>query len=220
MVDGFVTSVLLPSQNGDVINVQSSIDGVNWSPSGNNIYIKEKSSLPFEIRFNLTPYNLDIYDFYNGHEAIGSRTVSSSLYGFNFDLELDWNFASAFRFYPEFSYALGVKPEPVLPNAKIISYLKLGAGFEYLLQLSQPDILTFGLFGGALTSINNKKISITPYFGARLGYQRVLTEHLTLSAFTRVSLSFYKTNEALYDSLTIFLEPVCVGISYNFGGAK
>ncbi len=220
VVDGNTTSVQLNTRNGDVLYVQSSLDGINWSESGTNTYIKAPISSELSLRLNLTPYALDIFDFYNGHETSATRATSSTIYGFTTGLEADWTLAKNYRLYLEFSYALGLRPEPVMPAARVIHYLKLGAGFDYHVHITEPDILAFGLFGGAVLSINNKNGSLTPYFGTRIGYERVFSDHLCLSAFTRVGLSFYKTNEPLYDSLTVFVEPVSVAISYKFGGSK
>ena len=226
-MDASVKSVELEAKNGDVLYVQSSYDGITWSLSGSTTYIQtstynniKKADSSLALRLKLAPYALAVFDFYNGHAITEGKTVTYTTYGLSTSLELDWTLAHALRLYPEASYAFVLKNGTVIAGQKLVHYFKLGAGIDGLIHLSQPDTLYLGLFGGVLASINNNKANFTPYFGARLGYERVLTEALALSVSTRVSISFYKAKQALEDSFTLLLEPVNVGLSYKLGGKQ
>ena len=245
VVDGNVTSVQLETKGGDVLYVQSSYDGETWSESGSHTYVlpepesadpaipdstgparanntKTRKNIKSTLapRINLAPYALVIFDFYNGHDTASTRAVSRTVYGLSASVELDWTIANVIRIWPEASYALAIKTDPVIPSQKLVHYIKLGAGIEGLISLTKTDTLCIGLLGGALGSINNNIANITPYFGARLGYERALTENLTLSVDSCFSMTIYKASQALEDSFTMLIEPVSVGLSYTLGGRK
>ena len=247
VVDGSVTSVQLETKGGDVLYVQSSYDGETWSNSGSHTFVlpdsesvdpvspdstgpanangrpsKTRKNIKSTLapRINLAPYALAVFDFYNGHDTASTRAVSRTVYGLSASVELDWTIANVIRIWPEASYALVIKTDPVIPGQKLVHYIKLGAGIEGLINLTKTDTLCIGLLGGALGSINNNIANITPYFGARLGYERALTGYLTLSVDSCFSMTFYKASQALEDSFTMLIEPVSVGLSYTLGGRK
>ncbi len=248
VVDGSVTSVQLETKGGDVLYVQSSFDSETWSNSGSHTYVlpdsakadprstgpargngtpssnntKTRKNIKSTVapRINLAPYALAVFDFYNGHDTASTRAVSRTVYGLSASIELDWTIANVIRIWPEASYALAIKTASVIPGQKLVHYIKLGAGIEGLINLTKTDTLCIGLLGGALGSINNNIANITPYFGARLGYERALTENLTLSVDSCFSMTIYKASQALEDSFTMLIEPVSVGLSYTLGGRK
>ncbi len=226
VVDSSITNVQLQAQSGDVLYVQSSYDGRTWSTSGSCAYSHGKTygSAPQQadlaLRLSIAPNVIAVTDFYNGHDTASAKTRTTADCGMTTGLELDWNLASFLRIWPEASYTLAVRSQNLIPGTQMFHYFKLGAGLEGLIHITKTDILCLGVFGGALASINNNLANITPYFGARLGYEKVLTENWTLCVTGRFSMSFYKASEALNDSYTIFFEPVTLGLSYGLGGKK
>lgn len=170
------------------------------------------------LRLNAAPYSVAVFDFYNGKDIEGAKTVTATGYGFSAGLEGDWEISNRFRLYPEAGYALTLKKETVIPEANAVQYIKLGAGADYIFSLNEKIELYGGLFGGAMFHINNSKYNVAPYFGLRLGGDYALSENITLGAFTRVAFSFLTTGESgnIRDSLTVLVDPLCAVLTYTF----
>ena len=212
VVDSSVTSISLPLEDS-TLYVQASYDGVNWSESHSKTYIKEKFERRFSVRVSVTPYSSAFFHFYNGYNTNSTRTKTQSVYGFAFNAEVNVPLLSWMSIYPEFGYDLIVKEDTIIPGARLVQYYKLGAGLDFTFDNS----IYIGLFGGVMAHINNKKASITPYFGARLGYDYKLGEHLSVGAVSRVSFAlFLGRSNNLMDSMTILLDPLGVTLTYRF----
>ena len=212
VVDSSVTSISLPLEDS-TLYVQASYDGVNWSESHSKTYIKEKFERRFSVRVSVTPYSSAFFHFYNGYNTNSTRTKTQSVYGFAFNAEVNVPLWSWLSIYPEFGYDLIVKEDTIIPGARLVQYYKLGAGLDFTFDNS----IYIGLFGGVMAHINNKKASITPYFGARLGYDYKLGEHLSVGAVSRISFAlFVGRSNNLMDSMTILLDPLGVTLTYRF----
>ena len=211
VVDSSVTSISLPLEDS-TLYVQASYDGVNWSESHSKTYIKEKFERRFSVRASVTPYSAAFFHFYNGYNTNSTRTKTQSVYGFALNAELNVPLWAWLNIYPEFGYDFIVKEDTIIPGARLVQYYKLGAGLDFTF-----DTIYMGLFGGVMIHINNNKASITPYFGARLGYDYKLGEHLSVGAVSRISFAlFVGRSNNLMDSMTILLDPLGVTLTYRF----
>ena len=211
VVDSSVTSISLPLEDS-TLYVQASYDGVNWSESNSKTYIKEKFERRFSVRVSVTPYSSAFFHFYNGYNTNSTRTKTQSVYGFALNAEVNVPLWSWLNIYPEFGYDFIVKEDTIIPGARLVQYYKLGAGLDFTF-----DTIYMGLFGGVMIHINNNKASITPYFGARLGYDYKLGEHLSVGAVSRISFAlFVGRSNNLMDSMTILLDPLGVTLTYRF----
>ena len=169
------------------------------------------------LRVGITPYSIAFYRFYNGYNTTSTRTKTNSVYGFSSSVEFNMPLSSWLSIYPELSCDIIVKKDTIIPGARNVYYIKAGIGFDYTHTFNTRYTLYTGLFGGAIAHINNSKASITPYFGARLGFEYALGEHFSLGAVSRVSLALFSArSEQLMDSLTILVNPVSVTLTYRF----
>lgn len=219
MVDSTTTSVLLKTKGSSTLYVEASYDGINWSPSSFETYeepIVEKDYKPLSVRFDLAPYSNAIYYFYNGHYIDKAKTLMGTLYGLSTSLELDWNLSKNFRLYPELGYTVVLKIQTVIPKQQAVHYLKAGAGLDYLFNVTNVTNISLGLLGGAMAHINNKKANITPYVGARAGFETKIEDSLYLGMMTRVSAAWLPTSNALTDSVTILVDPASLSLRYEF----
>ena len=119
--------------------------------------------------------------------------------------------------YPELGSDIIVKKDTVIPGARLVHYFKAGAGVDFTFSITESNTLYSGLFGGAMVHINNRKASLTPYFGARFGYDYSFSGHFSLGAVSRVSFALFAgRSERLMDSMTILIDPVSVTLTYRF----
>ena len=183
----------------------------------------EESPLPEDrrkhnsLRVAISPYSLALYRFYNGYNTTSRRTKTNSVYGFSCNVEFDMPLSSWLSFYPELGCDLIIKKDTVIPGARLVQYYKAGAGVDFTFSITEKNSLYTGLFGGAMVHINNKKASLTPYFGARLGYDYSFNEHFSLGAVSRVTFAlFIGRSSKLMDSMTILIDPVSVTLTYRF----
>jgi hypothetical protein len=242
VVDSSVRAVVLPTSDNNTLYVQASYDGVNWSVSGFKTYVFEENETPAEesiaetaeflpeaaeevslekkhnsLRVGITPYSMAFYRFYNGYNTTSTRTKTNSVYGFAASLEFNMPLSSWLSIYPELGCDIIVKKDTIIPGARNVQYYKIGAGIDFIFDITDSSSIYAGLFGGAMAHINNKKASITPYFGARLGYDYSFSEHFSIGAAARVSFAlFIGRSEHLMDSMTILVDPLGVTASYRF----
>ena len=169
------------------------------------------------LRVGISPYSLALYRFYNGYNTTSTRTKTNSVYGFASSLEFDMPLSSWLSFYPELGCDLIIKKDTVIPGARLVQYYRAGAGVDFTFDITDNSSIYTGLFGGAMVHINNKKASLTPYFGARLGYDYSFNEHFSLGAVSRASFAlFIGRSSKLMDSMTILIDPVSVTLTYRF----
>lgn len=217
VVDSSVTTLILASPESDVLYVQASYDGVNWSLSSSASHSEVKSGQSFSLRASLSPYSLALYRFYNGYGTSSSRTKTDSVYGLSSSFEFDWAPTSWLTLYPEIGYDLAVKKEAVIPGGKTVHYFKAGAGADFTFSISGKSSLLAGFFGGAMFHLSAEKLSLTPYFGARLGYGYAVSEHFSLGAMSRVSFALFTgQRDRLMNSMTVLIDPVSVTLAYRF----
>ena len=247
VVDASVTSVTLPSSESTTLYVQASTDGVTWSPSGYAEYTASEEPLAddtvntevaetqpdsaesaaesteenererFSFRFSLSPYTLALYRFYNGYSTSSTRTRTGSVYGASSNVELNVPLSSWLSIYPELSCDIIVKKDTIIPGARNVYYIKAGIGLDFTHTINTRYTLYTGLYGGAAAHINNRKVSITPYFGARLGFECTLGEHFSLGAVSRVSFALFSTrSESLMASMTVLIVPVSLTLTCRF----
>ncbi len=220
VTDGKTESAVLPYHKGlNTYYIQSSWDGNTWSESGVDTYFyeKEKVNIPLTLRLNVAPYSSAVYYFYEGHYIDKARTLMGTIYGVSTSIELDWAPFSFLRLYPEFGYAYVMKIQTVIPKEQDMQYIKGGFGFDGLINVSDRSDIYLGALGGIMAHINNKKYNIAPYFGARLGFETTLGDHITLGAFARVTASFLTVeDDTLYSSVTLLVDPVCLTLSWSF----
>lgn len=223
VVDSTVTSVAIETDyvvdeaanKVATLYVQGSYDGVNWSVSGRATYIKERFEPTFTIKTTLSPYTLALYRFYNGYNTASTRTKTNSVYGFNAALELDFTLQSWLRLYPELAYSLILKSDTIIPGQQAVQYLKAGVGVDFTFTTNKTTLYA-GAFAGAMAHINNKKVSLTPYFGARLGYEFNLNGHWVIGAQSRVTFALFSgRSQSLMDSMTVLIDPVGITVSYR-----
>ncbi len=223
VVDSSITNVQLQAHSGDVLYVQSSYDGVNWSTSGSGTYSQTTAVVTTPktkrnaLRLNLAPYSQARYLFYNGYNTASNRTKTQTVYGFAASLDYNIPLSTRLSLYPELCYNLVIKEDTNIPSARNVQYFKAGAGADLTFGITEKTTIYTGLFAGAMAHINNKKASITPYFGARLGFDRTLSERFSIGALSRVSLAFFTGRSSrLMDSMTILFDPVSITLSYRF----
>lgn len=119
--------------------------------------------------------------------------------------------------YPELSYDIIVKKDTVIPGSRNVQYIKAGAGADFTFAVTEKSTVYIGLFGGAMIHINNKKASLTSYFGARVGYDYAIGEHFSFGAVSRVSFALFSgRSEALMNSMTILFDPLSITLAYRF----
>ena len=175
---------------------------------------EKKSFSAFSVRLDVTPYTLTLYSFVNGRDIEGARSLTKSVYGFSTSLEFDWTMGNIFRIYPEAEYALVLRRGTVVPGAGTVHYLKLGGGFDFTFDITRKNSIYIGASLGCMFHICNKKANAALYWGARLGWEYALTEHLALSAGTEAAFSYLKARNSLNDSLTVLILPVSVSLTY------
>ncbi len=206
-------------KESDTFYLEASYDGINWSERSVTTYTHEKEpvDIPLSLRLNVAPYSSAVYYFYEGHYIDKARTLMGTIYGVSTSLELDWTPFSFLRLYPEFGYAYVMKIQTVIPKEQDMQYIKGGFGLDGIVKVSDRSDIYLGALGGVMAHINNKKYNIAPYFGARLGFETTLGNHITLGAFSRVTASFLTVeDDTLYSSVTLLVDPVCLTLSYNF----
>ena len=221
VVDSSVTSVFLLTDNriGDVttLYVQSSYDGLVWSESGSTTYVGHRYIPDYSIKVVVAPYSLALYRFYNGYNTTSTRTKTNSVYGFAGSVEFGIAPLKWLRPYLEAGYKLAIKQETIIPGQKNVHYVKGGIGVDFTFDVLQKSTLYAGLFGGAMAHINNNKANITPYFGARFGYDYAISDSFLIGALSRVSFALFIENSgSLMNSLTVLLEPVAITLTYKF----
>ena len=225
VVDSSVTSVVLPVEEDSILYVQSSYDGINWSRSGSKAYSIADSSYVADraqktkrssMRFSIAPYSLALYRFYNGYNTASTRTKTKSVYGFAASVELDIPLTTNLSIYPSLCYNIVSKEHTVIPSAKLVQYFKTGVGVDFTFNITEKSSIYTGAFAGAMLHLNNKKASISPYFGARLGYDYNLDDHFSIGVLSRASFAFFTgRTEALMDSVTILIDPVSITLTYK-----
>lgn len=137
-----------------------------------------------------------------------------TIYGVSTSIELDWCPIDKIRIYPEIGYALALKIQTVIPKKRDVHYIKAGAGVDYLLNVSENTALYAGVLGGGMAHINNNKVTITPYFGTRVGFETKIAESLYLGAMVRVTGALLYTDNTLTDSLTLLVDPASITLRY------
>ncbi len=170
---------------------------------------------PHQTRLNVAPFSCADYYFYNADNINKAKTLTGTVYGLSISLELDFK-TGCFSFYPEFGYSLEIKSQSLIPEREIMHYIKLGAGADYLIFLSEERRLYAGLFGGGMLHINSGEYSCSPYYGLRCGYEVSLTPSFSFGAMTRLTLSRLTAEDKLYNNLTFLLDPLSFTFSYKF----
>lgn len=219
VTEGKAESVVLPYHEGlNTYYVQSSYDGVLWSESAVTTYThqKEKTKIPLSLRFNLAPYSSAVYYFYNGHDIDEARTLMGTIYGVSTSLELDYTPIDKLRLYLDTGYSLVLKIQTVIPKRRDVHYITSGIGIDYIVGVGERSDIFFGPLGGVMAHINNNKVSITPYYGVRAGFESRITESLTLGINVRVRGALLFTDNTLTDSLTLLIDPMTLSLTYVF----
>ena len=216
VVDSSVTSVVLPIEEDSILYVQSSYDGINWSKSGSKLYNINENSRSLSLRVLVSPYSLALYRFYNGYNTASTRTKTQSVYGFAASVELDIPLTTNLSIYPSLCYNIVSKEHTVIPSAKLVQYFKTGVGVDFTFNITEKSSIYTGVFAGAMLHLNNKKASISPYFGARLGYDYNLNDNFSVGVLSRSSFAFFTgRTEVLMDSVTILIDPVSITLTYK-----
>ena len=194
-----------------------SYDTVNTGVVNSIEDTEENERERFSFRFSLSPYTLALYRFYNGYSTSSTRTRTGSVYGASCNVELNVPLSSWLSIYPELGCDFVIKEDTIIPGARNVYYLRAGIGLDFTHTINTRYTLYTGLYGGAIAHINNKKASITPYFGARLGFEYELSEHFSLGAVSRVSFALFSTrSESLMASMTVLIVPVSLTLTCRF----
>ncbi len=124
VVDSTITSANFPDSEGNILYVQASFDGINWSASGcatNTVEESaekvaekaveksaeksaEESKRSNALRISVTPYSQALFRFYNGYNTSSTRTKTRSLYGFASSVEVALSLSSWLSISPGLSY--------------------------------------------------------------------------------------------------------------------
>ncbi len=227
VVENTVGEVHLDVDTHATMYVQASYDGLNWSNSTSSSYIaaslasspdaiSSEKSHPLSLRLSFTPYSCAIYYFYNGEDVQGAKNLTGSVYGLSSSLELDWCPIKALRLYPEAGYTFSLKPETVLPQENDVHYGYAGVGADWVGAITEKNLLYVGLLGGAMAHINNSKVNITPYFGLRMGFETKLTQGLYLGVMAKGAMAFLVTDDPLFDSVTMLIDPLSLSLRYEW----
>ena len=192
--------------------VQSSNDKETWSKSSKGKY----SLSPITVRVNLSPYTSAIIDFYNAHSIEKARDLTGTVYGNSLSLDLCWDNNSSLRLYSKLGGSYVVLNTPVSARSRVVEYIKGGVGVDLYNKLYRETSFFFGLGGGVMLHINEKKMNITPYGETRLGFEWDINERVRAGVVSSVSVSHFENEDKRNNSLTLLFEPISATLSYRF----
>ena len=224
VVDGNTLHADTPDLDSSRINrfyIQSSHDGLSWSDSfvetwGEDEEIEEQKKVShFGMRAALSPYSIDIFDFYNGHHVADARFLTHTSYSTSIDTEFYYRTPWPLSLHLDAGYNLGIKKETVERNAYDVHFIRLGGGIDGVVA-NEKLSFSFGILGGEMISFNADSWNSGSYLGGRLLLEFNITESLLLGLQSKATVSYQKTRDPLLSSLTWIVDPVSLTIAYRF----
>lgn len=204
------------AKKSDILYLSQSRDGIVWSKDSVGIYLKEKKSSNFSLSFSASPYTVSLFSFYNAHSIAGAKDLTTTKYGYSLFSDIKYDFLTNFRLSTSLSYSFGIKSGTVIPGGRNIYNYSIQLGLDWIIKNSSKYKLYVGLSGGVLLITTNNKGDLEEIISFRIGLERSLTEHLSLLLESRLNFSNLNATDPLYNSNTYRIEPIIVGLNYNF----
>ena len=223
-MDGNTLHADTPDLDSSRINrfyIQSSHDGLSWSDSfvetwGEDEEIEEQKKVShFGMRAALSPYSIDIFDFYNGHDIEGAKFLTMTNYATAVDTEFFWKTPWPLSLHVDAGYTFALKTETILPKAIDVHYVRLGGGIDGVAANDKLSIM-FGVFGGELITFNANRWNPGSYLGGRILLEFNLSDNLLLGCESRVAASYQKATDPLLSSITWLVDPLALTVTYRF----
>lgn len=196
--------------------LSQSRDGIVWSKDSVGIYLKEKKSSKLSFSFSVSPYTISLFSFYNAHSIANAKDLTTTKYGYTLFSNIKYSFLSNFRLTASLGYSFGIKSGTVIPGGRNIYNYSIQLGLDWIIKNSSKYKLYLGLSGGVVLITNNNKGDLEEIISFRVGLERSLTEHLSLLLESSLNFSNLNATDSLYKSNTYRIEPIIVGLNYNF----